>query len=122
MDAEKTLFETSFAGFWIKIYPSRVEFKAGAGSEIIPISQISSIHTGMLGYSQITIETTGGKKYNIPCGKKNEVKQAIFQAQAGNGQQAVLSIADELLKLKQLKDSGILTEEEFNKQKEKLIS
>lgn len=33
-----------------------------------------------------------------------------------------ISVADELLKLKELKDAGVLTEEEFNAQKEKILS
>ena len=37
-------------------------------------------------------------------------------------QQPVLSVADELLKLKQLLDMGVLTEEEFNQQKQKLLN
>lgn len=122
MDAGKTLFETNYFGAWIKVYPNRIEFKVGAGSEMIPISQIASIHEGMWGYSQITIETTGGKKYKVPCSKKKEVKAAVFKAQSGNSQQTGVSVADELSKLVKLKESGILTEDEFNIQKSKLIS
>lgn len=36
--------------------------------------------------------------------------------------QAKISVADELIKLKTLLDEGILTQEEFNKQKEKLLN
>lgn len=74
------IYETSYMGFWIKVYPSRVQFKAGAGSEMIPIHQIASIHEAMWGVKKIIIETTGGKKYNIPTGNKKEVIQAIYNA------------------------------------------
>lgn len=37
-------------------------------------------------------------------------------------EQQVVSVADELLKLKQLLDMGVLTDEEFNQQKQKLLN
>jgi len=120
--SEKPLYETNYMGFWIKVYPNRVEFKAGAGSQNVPINQVASIQLGMMGYMQITIETTGGKKYKIPCHKKNEVKEAIYNAQNSVGQgSSNLSTADELTKLVQLKNDGILTDEEFQEQKKKLL-
>jgi hypothetical protein len=81
---EQPIYESSFLGFFIKVYPNRVEFRPNQqmwGSVTVPISQIASIHTGMLGHWKITIETTGGKRYNIPCRKKDEVKEAIYKAQ-----------------------------------------
>lgn len=47
--------------------------------------------------------------------EKNNTKKAIESNDSN-------LIADELIKLKNLLDSGVLTEEEFNKQKEKLLS
>lgn len=47
--------------------------------------------------------------YNLPEAKSDESNSNI-------------SVADELLKLKELKDAGILTEEEFNAQKEKVLN
>ena len=47
--------------------------------------------------------------------EKNNAKKAIESNDSN-------LIADELIKLKNLLDSGVLTEEEFNKQKEKLLS
>lgn len=81
MNNQTPLYETSYVGFWIKVFPSRVEFKAGTGTQSIPINQIASIQLGMMGVWKIILETTGGKKYKIPCHKKNEVKEAIYRAQ-----------------------------------------
>jgi hypothetical protein len=46
-----------------------------------------------------------------------EQAQAIAEAMAPHG-----SVADELVKLAQLKEAGVLTEEEFAAQKAKLLS
>lgn len=52
----------------------------------------------------------------IPAAKNTQTVQNIVQAAP------VASIADELLKLKQLLDAGALTQEEFDSQKSKLLS
>ena len=69
---EKPLYETSYIGFWIKVFPNRVEFKAGVGSQNVPINQIASIQLGMMGYMQITIETTGDKENFLSEEKRTE--------------------------------------------------
>lgn len=49
--------------------------------------------------------------------------QAIVTAVDGSGKGAsTMSVADELKKLKELLDSGVITQEEFNTQKSKLIN
>ncbi len=121
---QEPLYKTNYLGFWIKVFPNRVEFKAGAGTQNIPINQIASIQLGMIGYMQIIIETAGGKKYKIPCLKKKEVKEAIYKAQDAllSGQNSTSgSISDELVKLAQLKEQGILSEQEFEEQKKRLL-
>lgn len=124
MNNQEPIYSTSYLGFWIKVFSNRVEFKSGAGTQNIPINQIASIQLGMMGHMQVTLETSGGKKYTIPCLKKKEIKEAIYKAQESfndlpsNG----TSIADELAKLAQLKDKGILSEAEFEEQKKKLLS
>lgn len=116
------LFETNYMGFWIKVYPTRVDFKAGAGSESVPLNQISSIHSAMMGLMKVTLETTGGKKYNIPTNKKKEVQQAIYEAQSRlNGSNLQSSSADEIAKLSDLKEKGVITQEEFDQKKKQLL-
>jgi hypothetical protein len=123
----KPIYETNYLGYWIKVYPTRVIFKLLVGENSIPVNEISSIQLGMMGVWQITLETTGGKKYKIPCCKKKEVRDAIYRAQEefvsqpGNSNNNA-SVADELTKLSQLKEKGILSEKEFEEQKKKLLS
>lgn len=121
---EVTLYETNYLGFWIKVFSNRVEFKSGAGSESVPINQIASVHTGMIGMMKIILETTGGKRYSIPTFKKKEVQQAIYKAQSthiddDNGNPA--TTADEITRLFELKEKGILSCEEFEAKKKQLL-
>lgn len=123
MNSQEPLYETNYLGFWIKVFKNRVEFKSGVGTQNIPISQIASIQLGMMGHMQVVIETTGGKKYKIPCIKKKEVKEAIYNAQeAFSSPQNNTSLVDELTKLSKLKEQGVLSEHEFEEQKKKLLS
>jgi hypothetical protein len=120
---EEPIYQTSNMGFWIKIYPNRIEFKSGTGSQSIPINQIASVQLGRMGMMQITLESTGGKKYSIPTNKKKEVQQAIYDVQArfaGNSQ-VQTNIADELARFHELKEKGIITQEEFDRRKKQLL-
>jgi hypothetical protein len=120
---EEPIYQTSNMGFWIKIYPNRIEFKSGTGSQSIPINQIASVQLGRMGMMQITLESTGGKKYSIPTNKKKEVQQAIYDIQArfaGNSQ-VQTNIADELARFHELKEKGIITQEEFDRKKKQLL-
>ena len=120
---ENAIYETSHMGFWIKVYPNRVDFKAGVGSQSIPINQIASVQIAMMGILQITLETAGGQKYSIPTTKKKEVQQAIYDAQARffGGSKQQTDVADEIAKLNELKEKGIITQEEFDKKKKQLL-
>ena len=76
----------------------------------------------MMGIWKITLETTGGKKYAVPTSKKKEVQKAIYDAQAhfsGNNHQT--RDADELVKLNELKEKGILSQEEFDQKKKQIL-
>jgi len=120
---EEPLYKTSFGGFWIRVYSNRVDFKAGAGSESVPINQIASVHLAVIGIMKITLETTGGKKYNIPTHKKKEVQQAIYQAQARltkNSSQKPTN-TDELIKLNELREKGIISQDEFDLKKKQIL-
>lgn len=120
---EKPLYETSYVGFWIKVYPNRVDFKAGVGSQSIPINQIASVQLPMMGIWKITLETTGGIKYAIPTSKKKEVQKAIYDAQSrfsGNSHRQT-SDADELTKLNDLKEKAVITDAEFKAKKKQIL-
>lgn len=69
---------------WIKVFPDRVDFFDGI-EKSIPINQIAAIQIGeisLTGHVMLILETAGGKKYKIYCTKRQEVKNAIYQAQA----------------------------------------
>ncbi|HEX7017423.1 MAG TPA: SHOCT domain-containing protein [Patescibacteria group bacterium] len=118
------LYETSYMGSNIKVFPNKLVFKMMGIEQSIPIGQIASVELGMPMLWQIVVETTGGKKYKIPTRKKKEVQQAIYDAQAsvGASQGSSSSLADELEKLNDLVEKGVLTKEEFDKKKKELLN
>ncbi len=121
---ETPLYETSYMGSNVKVFPNRLVFRMMGIEQSIPIGQIASVELGMPMLWQVVVETTGGKKYKIPTRKKKEVQQAIYDAQANTGSQLASkpSLADELDKLNNLVEKGILTKEEFEKKKQELLS
>ena len=122
---EDPLYQTSYMGFWIKVYHNRVDFNSGPGSQSIPINQIASVQLASIGVFKVTLETSGGKKFSIPTMKKKEVQQAIYEAQARSAAQSgkqQTSVADELMKLNALKEQGVITQAEFDKQKNRLLN
>jgi len=123
---EGVVFSNSYLGLWINVYPDRVEFiSGGTGTQSVSLNQISGVEEGSFGYAKVTIFTTSGHKYVVPTGKKREVREAILEAQSkytGNsGHVSKPSDADEILKLNELKEKGIITEAEFTKKKKQLL-
>lgn len=119
------------------------------GTKIIPYSSITAIQfkeagTVFNGYLQFTIpggnESTGGvfsaatdENSIMFAGKKNnalaiqikeyiEAKVQELRAPRATQSQATTSLSDELEKLASLRDSGILSEQEFQSAKNRLIS
>jgi hypothetical protein len=124
---EEPLYKSSYMTFWVNVYSNRVEFRSssGYGSVSVPIQQIASVTTSMF-TMHLNIETTGGKKYTIPTFKLKELQQAIYDAQAkyngsNNNQSNNGNVADEITKLNDLKEKGILTQEEFDKKKKQIL-
>ena len=93
------------------------------------------IDTPLIGFSSITI-FAGGTMMAANGFTKAEVKQikegiekgkqaaksAASNAPTTNNESNKISIADELMKLKELKDIGVITETEFEQQKQKILS
>ncbi len=113
---EEPIYQTNYLGFWIKVYPTRVDFKSGAGIHSIPINQIASIQLGMMGVLGVTLVSITGEKYSIPTTKKKEVQQAIYDTKArsaGNSQvqtnvastSGMMPIDEYLAQLKARKDT-----------------
>lgn len=108
----------------------------------IPIRNILSVQfkaAGLLnGYIQFSTaagESRGGMQAAVAdensmvFAKKNQkdfelIKESVEQAistNSGNGQVQNISVADELKKLSELRDAGIISEDEFSQQKKKLL-
>jgi len=104
---------------------------SGMKSTEIPLDSIGSVNyqTKALG-GNITVSAAGSEKH-IGKMKKADVRDIanlISEATAKMKQQhsapaaaPVASAMDELKKLAELKEAGVLSEEEFNEQKEKLL-
>ena len=104
---------------------------SGMKSSEIPLDSIGSVNyqTKALG-GNITVSAAGSEKH-IGKMKKGDVKDIanlISEATAQMKQQTAAPAAapassamDELKKLAELKESGVISEEEFNEQKEKLL-
>jgi hypothetical protein len=123
MDA---LFTTHYAGSKVEVYPNAVNWSFAFKKNSIPLSQIASIEVGIPLYAQVIIETTGGKKFKIPVapGQKKKLRDAILDAQSGTsnqGNQEPDNHISDLEKLAELKEKGIITEEEFAEKKKSIL-
>lgn len=101
--------------------------------EDFPYSTIQSVEasTGMM-WGSLTIKSAGNAEEigDVAKHRTHEIAEFIrqkvvaFQAAPGItdlGHTGPISVADELLKLSQLRDAGVLTDEEFEAQKAKLL-
>jgi hypothetical protein len=100
----------------------------GASTESARLSDIVSIFAGM---GKLTIELTNGTAYSLPYGTiggstAKTFVQKVHAAQAAPAPTQAPSsaggVADELAKLAQLRDQGMLSEDEFQAQKASLLS
>lgn len=114
----------------------RVYGKAAFGIRIdLPINKISSIGLGMKLFSSVAVATSSGKIKFYLLENREDVYQTISNAIANietpiapiaeinNKQNSSFagSAADELKKYKELLDSGIITQEEFDAKKKQLL-
>lgn len=111
----------------------RVYGKAAFGIRIdLPINKISSIGLGMNLFSSVAVATSSGKIKFYLLENREDVYQTISNAIANietpiaeinNKQNSSFagSAADELKKYKELLDSGIITQEEFDAKKKQLL-
>jgi hypothetical protein len=105
----------------------------------IPYDQISSVEVLKLLFGMqydFSISTTSGKKIkltNVHQDQAERAKDLIYESQKKLVSSAVLKnvntnsntsnidVADQILKLSKLKDAGILSQEEFDLQKKKIL-
>jgi hypothetical protein len=125
----------------IRVWPDRVEeYEHHAlrkkETRTISYQQVSEISLARgLVWSDISIESTGGKSFmleGIPKADAERVKglldNAVAAAKGGTSTSPptaasppALDLADQLRKLAELRDQGILTDDEFAAQKAKLL-
>ena len=97
----------------------------------MPLAQITSVsHKTGLMFGEIEVDTAGGKKKIEQISKKDVPKVAaiisdllkqIHSTSSSPVSNSMTDIATQLEKLADLKEKGILTEEEFQEQKAKLL-
>jgi hypothetical protein len=101
----------------------------GIGNKDVKITQVDNILTIKLTNSDTYLTFSVDNKHfkdtenYLKKHYKTKYKSAdeLEKLQTANSSASSLSIADELLKLKTLLDNGILTQEEFDDQKQKLL-
>lgn len=107
----------------------RVTGKASFGKHVdLPLNQISAVALGLC--SRITVATSSGRIHFWFIKNREEVHSALTDiiakvqvedAYNHNNTTASSSNADELKKYKELLDSGIITQEEFDAKKKQLL-
>jgi hypothetical protein len=122
----------------IRVWPDRIEeYEHHAirkkGTQAISFQQVSEVSMSRgLVWSDVSVESTGGKSITmdgIPKGDADRVKKmiddAVFASKRGPVSAPVAAaapdLADQLRKLADLRDQGILTEDEFSAQKARLL-
>ena len=105
----------------------RVYGKIGALKKVdLPINQISAVGTGVL--NSISISTSSGAIRFWGVSNRDDIANAISKLLAERQEPSVEknsaasnSTPDELKKYKELLDSGIITQEEFDTKKKQLL-
>lgn len=124
LPAQAPLFQDKYMGSTTSVYNSHIEWGMMGKHESIPLSQVANVELPPL-ILQAVVETTGGKKVKIPLKNREGFKSAVMGALnaqgSGNHSASAPSAADELLKFAQLRDSGIITEAEFEAKKKELL-
>jgi hypothetical protein len=126
----------------VAIYPDRIDWtRTGLGvtlglplrrdTNLIPIRQIQGVSTRKAGltYTTVRVATAGGAtEFRVSKRQAEEVKATLLRLLTQPAPNPVPptngsgpSIADELRKLGELRDAGLLTEAEFAEQKARLL-
>ena len=108
------------------ITDKRVYGKASFGQRVdLPLDMISSASTGL--FSSVGVSTASGRIVFWLLGNQQEIFSAITnlllerQTNKSSNVNNLNSNADELKKYKELLDSGIITQEEFDQKKKQLL-
>jgi hypothetical protein len=124
----------------IRVWPDRIEeYEHHAlrkkGTQAISFHQVAQVALGRGSrWTDITVESTGGHVITLKGVPKSDgesvkklIDDAVDAARRGPSPSALPtmspqgSVADELMKLAQLRDAGVITAEEFESQKAKML-
>ncbi|MGB0273906.1 MAG: SHOCT domain-containing protein [Flavobacteriaceae bacterium] len=124
----KTEAASGIKGF-MEIYDTGIKYSRkvlwSKEETFVELNNVASLEIDDL--KALTVDRTkSGKNYQLNTVDLNEAQKAvkIFSELSTNANKVNVNnnIADELLKLNDLKDKGILTQREFDEQKKKLLS
>ena len=108
---------------------SRVIGKASFGKRVdLPMNQISAISLGLCG--SIVVATSSGKIHfwllenrdKVHAELAKVIRKVQVERTTNNSNVSTPNSADELRKYKELLDSGVITQEEFNAKKKQLLN
>ena len=111
----------------ICITDKRIYGTAGFGKRVdLPLDSVSAVASGAL--NSIAVATSSGKISFIAMAKRNELYEVLGRLiverqnkSRNNDDNNATSNADELKKFKDLLDSGVITQEEFDAKKKQLL-
>lgn len=118
------------------ITKGKVGMRKGSDTNIVPIRAIQGVttHKGGIGYTTVEVMTSADRvSFRVSKGDAEQVKDTILRlmrelspsagspSASENPPPSSGSTADELVKLAQLRDAGVLSEEEFRVQKARLL-
>ena len=116
--------------FEMTVTDKRIYGKIKWGKRVdLPIDSVSAVGTGA--FKSITVSTSSGKISFSAIKNRNEIHEIVSQLLVNRQKQSeksatvvsvpAASTADELKKFKELLDSGIITQEEFEAKKKQLL-
>ena len=139
LEASKLKGGRIFSPNVIRVWPDRIEEHENhairkSGTQAIHFRQVAqvAIEKGMI-FTNIIVESSGGhviRLVGVPKDDGDKVKgmidDAVRAAHANKPSTVVhsaphIDVADQLIKLAALRDSGVLTEDEFQAQKQKIL-
>jgi hypothetical protein len=112
-----TAVEVRKPSFWVRGY---ITFSIAGGSTAFRQGSLGGANAAAFDPNSVVFKDN--EQYEIALAIKKYVDEYKEKHSSNEDIEKTVSVADELIKLKQLLDSGVLTEEEFSNQKAKLLS
>ena len=122
--SDTPLFQAKSWPFKTTVYQGYIEYKGIGETKNIPIASISDITKEPLAFIKAVLRLNSGEKIEVIVGNKHlkEFMSVVTSLLNDRGNShAPASNLNELEKLAQLKDKGIITEEEFQAKKKQIL-